>query len=67
MVRDNGDTLLHVCAEFNRCEIMKYMTDRWEKWNINVTNLAGETPLMYAAREGHAATIKYMASQYTAD
>ena len=66
-VKANGDTLLHVCAEFDREAIMRLLTETFDKWNINKENKAGETPLMLAAREGHVAIIKFMFEIYKVD
>ena len=43
---------------------MKLLTSTYDKWNINCVNDGGETPLMYAAREGNVAIIKYMSETF---
>jgi len=42
---------MHFCAEFNNIEIFRWYQDRW-LGDINSVNIAGETPLIVAAREG---------------
>mgnify|MGYP003914614209 CR=1 FL=1 len=64
MVRANKDTVWHICAEFDQEEIMEYLTTMIEDFNINCQNLAGETALMVAAREGNLAIIKYMLGKF---
>lgn len=58
-VRTNKETVLHVCAEFDQCELFKWFFKRYN-CDFSVVNDAGETPLIIAAREGKTAVIKLM-------
>ena len=53
IIRNNGDTVLHLAAEHNQFEIFDYLGLSLVSINLNVQNDAGETPYMLAAREGH--------------
>jgi len=64
VVRENKDTVWHICAEFDQEQIMDYLTTIIEDFNINCQNSAGETPFMVAAREGNLAIIKYMKEKF---
>ena len=61
--RANGETALHVCAEFGRVELFKWMAAEYAG-DIQGVNDAGETPLMIAAREGKLAIVKMYVEDY---
>ena len=50
-LRDNGDTILHVCAEFGAVKLFNYFHMKF-KGELDICNDAGETPFIVAAREG---------------
>mmetsp|Transcript_10960 Transcript_10960/g.18329 ORF Transcript_10960/g.18329 Transcript_10960/m.18329 type:complete len:410 (-) Transcript_10960:37-1266(-) len=56
--RDNGDSILHVLAEFNQIELFKWVVSEFDA-DVNIQNNAGETPFIIAAREGKFDVIKY--------
>ena len=58
ILKNTGEGLLHVCAEFNKFEFFKYFVEVYE-CNIMAKNYCGETPFHVAAREGNIVLIKY--------
>ena len=50
-LRKNGDTILHVCAEFGHVRLLKYFHKELE-CDLDVRNKLEETPFIVAAREG---------------
>lgn len=65
-LRPTGDTILHVCAEFEKMDIFKYFY-RNLKTDINILNYADETPLIIAAREGKIDMVKMLCETYSDD
>jgi len=57
-LRPNGDTLMHICAEYGQLELFQYFLERGG--DIKVVNFAGETPLHLATREGKINVVEYM-------
>ena len=51
VLRPNGDTILHVCAEYGRSELFDFFYKKFSI-NLDVQNEAGETPFIISAREG---------------
>jgi hypothetical protein len=47
-----GTTALHVAARENRCETMLHLMEQYRA-PLDAQDLAGRTPLHYAAEEGH--------------
>eukprot|EP00045_Choanoeca_perplexa_P015602 m.198210 g.198210 ORF g.198210 m.198210 type:complete len:1089 (+) comp17037_c0_seq2:103-3369(+) len=47
-----GTNVMHVCARENRLETLLYLHEQHEA-PLDVVDLGGRTPLMYAAEEGH--------------
>ena len=62
-LRPNGDTILHVCAEYARTELFDFFYKKFSM-NLDVVNHAGETPLIIAAREGRLQHIEFMHETY---
>ena len=62
-LRPNGDTILHVCAEYARTELFDFFYKKFSM-NLDVENHAGETPLIIAAREGRLQHIEFMHETY---
>lgn len=54
---DNGNQILHVCAEFGRVEIFKWLVERYNA-NTMSKNYYGETPFHVAAKENKLDIIK---------
>ena len=51
-VDENGNTCLHIAAEFNQMEIVEYLLNI--KCNLNVKNRKNETPVVTATIHGNA-------------
>ena len=47
-----GTNVMHVCARENRLETLLYLHEQHDA-PIDIVDLGGRTPLMYAAEEGH--------------
>eukprot|EP00730_Choanoeca_flexa_P018186 TRINITY_DN8831_c0_g2_i1.p1 TRINITY_DN8831_c0_g2~~TRINITY_DN8831_c0_g2_i1.p1 ORF type:complete len:659 (+),score=167.74 TRINITY_DN8831_c0_g2_i1:168-2144(+) len=54
-----GTNAIHVCARENRMETLLFLHEECEA-SLDVTDLAGRTPLMYAAEEGHVDMCKVL-------
>jgi ankyrin repeat protein len=65
-MKPNGDTILHVCAEFDQTAILEWAMNHWRHKKIfaDEQNEAGETPLMIAAREGKFNTVNMILTQF---
>jgi len=50
-VTENGDKVLHFCAKFNKADSFRFFAKQLAA-KLDSTNHAGETPLMFACREG---------------
>ena len=50
VLRPNGDTVLHVCAEYGRLDIFKFYIKKGNSYLVK--NYAEETPFHVVAREG---------------
>jgi len=61
---ENGNKVLHVCAEFGRIELFEWFVDRY-KANTMMTNYHGETPFHIAAKERQIDIIKLYHEKYT--
>lgn len=61
--RENGDSVLHICAEFNQVELFTWFIEEY-KCDINAVNEAKETPLIIAAREGKIDIVKLIMDEY---
>jgi ankyrin repeat protein len=62
--RRNGETLLHVCAEYNCRSLFEWLVSD-HKAGVFRKNEAGETPFIIAAREGKLDIIKLYIEKYT--
>ena len=50
-MKDTGETVLHICAEYEKIDIFNWFVDEY-KCDVNGVNDFNETPFMTAAREG---------------
>ena len=64
ILRPNGDTILHVCAEYGQEKLFHYFYQKLNA-NLDVVNYAKETPLILAAREGRLLFIQFMYDKYS--
>ena len=62
--RRNGESLLHVCAEFNCRPLFEWLVSD-HKGDPFKQNEAGETPLIIAAREGKFDIVKMFIENYS--
>ena len=51
-VRENGETMVHICAEYGQPDLLEWFVHNYDP-DLNPVNDAGETPVMIAAREGN--------------
>ena len=56
-LRKNGDTILHICAEYGQAKLFKYFKTKLGCDN-DVKNRLDETPFIVAAREGRILILK---------
>ena len=59
MLRPTGDTVMHLCAEYNQLQLFKNFMDEDFGGDPYCKNYADETPLHSAAREGKTKIIKF--------
>lgn len=61
--KTNGETCLHLCAEFNQVELFKWFVEDFGA-DIACLNDAKETPFIIAAREGKTDIIRLYFDEY---
>jgi ankyrin repeat protein len=62
--RKNGETMLHICAEYNLRSIFEWLVAN-HKAGVLRKNEAGETPFIVAAREGKLDIIRLYVENYS--
>jgi ankyrin repeat protein len=63
-IRPNGDTILHLAAQFGHPNIFDDFYRLSKSDQLAIKNDAGETPFMHACREGRLELIKHMHQNY---
>jgi ankyrin repeat protein len=58
-IKPNGDTALHICAEFGNEFLFNFFFSK-TKTDVSIRNDAGETPFIVACREGRLKMLKFM-------
>lgn len=66
-LKESGETILHVAAEFGHIEIFQWIVDTYPGTNINYLTEAKETPFIFACREGKVEFVKFLLAEYKAD
>ena len=62
-LRKNGDTILHVCAEYGQTKLFDYFYANLGG-DLDMQNKLGETPFISAAREGRILILKLYYDKY---
>eukprot|EP01022_Parablepharisma_sp_SALTPOND_P000865 TRINITY_DN105160_c0_g1_i1.p1 TRINITY_DN105160_c0_g1~~TRINITY_DN105160_c0_g1_i1.p1 ORF type:complete len:315 (+),score=32.19 TRINITY_DN105160_c0_g1_i1:53-946(+) len=57
-INSSGETLAHVCAAYNRVDLLQFLDENGEK--LDFTNQIGEQPVHYACREGSFEAATYI-------
>jgi ankyrin repeat protein len=59
-LRTNGDTILHLAAEYGQIAIFDEFYSRMKSTELTIRNDAGETPFIVACREGRLNLVRHM-------
>lgn len=64
VLRKNGDTILHVCAEYGAHTLFTRFKEIFNCGELDIRNSLDETPFITAAREGRLNVIKLFFERY---
>ena len=64
VLRNNGDTILHICAEFGQIKLFRYFYKTLQP-NLDIKNKLEETPFIVAAREGRINILKLHFNEFS--